>query len=89
MSDDDRQRCKCCTSRSVLVEDNWEKGVTLNLSSIVFSVVEVLMFHTPPSSKISQTENIKYYLQFSLHPSFLPGVDTVAAFLRRKLTSSS
>merc|ERR1719481_449636 len=45
---------------------------SLNFNSIVFRVVDVLIFQTPPSSKISQT-----------------GVEAVAAFLRRKLTSSS
>merc|ERR1719481_82720 len=45
---------------------------SLNFSSIVLSVVDVLMVHTPPSSVTSMT-----------------GVDTVAAFLNRKLTSNS
>ena len=43
---------------------------TLNLSSMVLRVVDVLMFHVPASSVMS-----------------IWGVDTVAAFLRRKLTS--
>merc|ERR1719154_795214 len=45
---------------------------SLNLSSMVLRVVDVLMVQTPPSSDTSIT-----------------GVDTVDAFLKRKLTSSS